>query len=119
MLLVIRCEALVAGGWALAVQMGLLRKLFVMVAVQVVILCVPGELTTMAGRRLRAAVKDKVRIIELSDLTGAHTQLRRESLNSSVQQGIWPQIPSTINDTASGVAVHRHQKLTYLLGVCC
>ena len=28
---------------------------------QLIILCVPGELTTMAGRRLRAAVREMVR----------------------------------------------------------
>lgn len=30
---------------------------------QLLILCVPGELTTMAGRRLREAVQDQVRSV--------------------------------------------------------
>jgi len=37
---------------------------------QFVILCVPGEMTTMAGRRLRNAVADKVAILTLPFVAG-------------------------------------------------
>lgn len=61
---------------------------------QFVILCVPGELTTMAGRRLREAVAAKVPPPSLPPLpTSSHTDMTTHTTHLSTMPPLSPRPP--------------------------